>query len=55
MNRWILGIVGLVLCVAGLVALGLGLASDRGSRAALGAVGFIVFWYAGFFCFVGAS
>lgn len=50
-----LWIVGLLLCATGLVALGLGLTSDRGSRAALGAVGFIVFWYAGFFCFVGAS
>ena len=55
MNQWPLWIVGLVLCAAGLVALRLGLASDRGSRAAMGSAGFIVFWYAGFFCFAGAS
>ena len=55
MSQWTLWIIGLALCAAGLVALWLGLASDRGSRAAMGTAGFIVFWYAGFFCFVGAS
>lgn len=55
MSQWLLWVVGLALCAAGIVSLAAGMASDRGARAATGAIGFIVLWYAGFFCFVGAS
>jgi hypothetical protein len=55
MSRWMLWAAGILLCVAALVVLAAGLSSDRISRNALGSVGYIALWHAGFFCFVAAS
>jgi hypothetical protein len=50
-----LWILGLALCVAGAVGFFLGLAAERSALRIAGIVAFFVLWYAGFFCFVGAS
>ena len=51
----ILWLVGLTLCVTGLVSLYFGFAAERGTHAAVGIGVFIVLWQAGFLCFAGAS
>lgn len=50
-----LWILGLALCVAGLVGFFLALVAERGAVRIVGAVASLPLWYAGFFCFVGAS
>ncbi len=55
MNQWALWITGLTLCLASAGSLWLGLTAERDRSALAGCAAAFVLWYAGFFCFVGAS
>jgi hypothetical protein len=55
MNQWLLWVIGLTSCIGGVISLYVGLRAERNRSLVIGCAAFIVFWYAGFFCFVGAS